>query len=376
MDVLIHEVKSKGDLKKFIFLPEKIHVHHAYWVPPVYADEWKFYDGKYNKSILESDTILLLALRGEEVVGRIMGIINRKYNVLQKEFTARFFNFECYDDDRVSHALIDAIEKWALKIGMTQMIGPFGFSDKDPQGMQVEGFEYLPVIATATNAPYLKDLVEKEGYEKQVDCVVYKLPVPEKAPDLYQRVYNRLIQSKKMKLVEFKSRRQLRPYIVPVLRLVNETYGSIFGFTPLSEEEMYQLAGRYLPVLDPSFTKLVIDMNNKPIAFVIATPDISVGIQKARGRLFPFGFIHILSSGKKSKQLDLFLGAVDEKHQGAGVTALLGVSLFKSARQRGLEYIDSHLILETNKPMREVMERLGAAVYKRYRVYKKQLVHK
>ena len=373
MNVELIPVDSGKSLKEFIYLPAKVHLFHKNWVPPIYSDEWKFYDVKHNKSLAECDTIRLMAVRNGKAVGRIMGIINKSYNEKHGERTARFFNFECFEDREASHLLLSAIEKWAGEKGMNKVIGPFGFSDKDPQGLQTEGFSHLPVIATATNLPYLQELVESEGYRKEVDCVVYRLPVPEKIPEIYQRIYERLVRNDKLKLVEFSSRRALKPYIVPVLRLVNETYQSIFGFTPMDEDEMYQLAGKYLPLLDPAFTKLVTDRENNPVAFVIASPDISEGIIKARGKIFPFGFIHILSSAKKSKQLDLFLGAVKPKYQGSGITALLGVSLFRSAMQRRLAYIDSHLILETNRQMRDVMERLGAVIYKRYRVYGKNI---
>lgn len=366
-------VESKKDLREFIYLPEKIHEHHENWVPPIYSDEFKFYDHKYNRSLLSADTILLLAYSEEKPVGRIMGIINKKNTEQENEKTAHFFNFDCYDDPKISHSLIDAIEKWARQKGITKMIGPFGFSDKDPEGAQVEGFEFMPVLATASNLPYLPGLIEKEGYTKETDCLVYKLPIPSPVPDVYQKVFNRLITNKNIRLIEFKSKSELKPYIVPVFRLVNETYSSLFGFTQMDEQEMHELARKYLPMLDPEFTKVVTDIDNNPIAFIVASPDISKGIRKAKGKIFPFGFIHILASAKKTEQLDLFLGAVKENYKNKGLTALLGVSIFNSANRRGLKYIDSHLILESNKPMRAVMERLGAKIYKRYRVFSKNL---
>ncbi len=373
MPVRLQIVQSKDQLKQFIFLPQKIHDTDPRWVPPIYMDEWKFYNPKYNKALTYCDTVLFLAFKDSKPVGRIMGIINTPYNQLNKEKSARFFNFECYNDQEVSHALIGAIEDWASNKGMQKIVGPFGFSDKDPEGVQIEGFDHLPVLATATNYPYLKDLIESKGYAKKVDCFVYKLDVPKEIPALYRKVYDRIIQKKEIHLKEFTSRKQLKPYIIPVFRLVNETYKSIYGFVPMEEEEMKRMAAQYLPILDPEFTKIVTDDLDNPLAFVVATPDISRGVQKAGGKLFPFGFIHILSAAKKSKQLDLFLGAVINPDQNRGLTALLGVAIFRSAQKRGMSYIDSHLILESNKEMRAVMEKLGAKIYKRYRVFEKNL---
>lgn len=373
MPVELKIVSSKSELKTFIYFPEKVHAMHQNWVPPIYADEFQFYDPKHNPQLADADTILFLAYKNGEIAGRIMGIIHKAYNALHHEKTARFFNLECFDDYEVARTLIAAIENWARQKGMNGIIGPFGFSDKDPQGIQIAGFEHLPVLATPTNLPYLQKLIEQMGYIKERDCLVYKLNIPKQIPDFYQRVYNRVSRNSKHKLIEFKTRRQLKPYIVPVFRLVNETYKSIYGFIPMNEKEMHSLADKYIPMLDPAFTKLIVDENNNPTAFVVASPDISMGIKLAKGKIFPIGFIHFLLSAKRTKQLDLFLGAVKDDLQGSGLTTLLGVSLFKSANQRGLEYIDSHLILETNKQMRAVMERLGATVYKRYRIYSKAI---
>jgi len=374
MSISIKEVLTKSELKEFIFLPEKIHAADSIWLPPIYADEWKFYNPKYNKTFSLCDTVLLLAYDGSKPVGRVMGIINSAYNHHQKEKTARFFNLECYNDQNVVHALLASVEKWALSKGMTNVIGPFGFSDKDPQGIKIEGFEHVPVIATASNFPYLQERIEAEAYIKKFDCLVYKLVIPDQVPQQYIRVADRIKRDKDIRLIEFSSRSQLKPYIIPVLRLVNETYKSIYGFAEMDEAEMKELAAKYLPILDPVFTKVITDSENNPLAFIVASPDMSMGIQKAKGRIFPFGFIHILSSIKKSKQLDLFLGAVKDPEKNKGLIALLGVSIFQSAGKRRMEFIDSHLILESNKAMRAVMERLGAHVYKRYRVYTKQIV--
>ncbi|TAH42858.1 MAG: hypothetical protein EYC69_04610 [Bacteroidetes bacterium] len=373
MSVTISVVQTKSQLKDFILLPEKIHRNDARWLPPMYADEWKFYNPKYNNSFARCETVLLLAYKDAKPTGRVMGIIDPVYNAGTNERTARFFNLECYDDQETLNALMNSVEKWSLSKGMDTIIGPFGFSDKDPQGLQIEGFEHIPVIATAGNFPYLKDRIEGEGYQKKFDCLVYKLDIPATVPEQYVRVAERILHSRKVRLVEFTNRRQLKPYIVPVLRLVNETYRSIYGFVEMDEEEMKQLAAKYLPILDPVFTKVITDSQNNPMAFIVASPDMSRGIQRAKGKLFPFGFIHILSDLKKSKQLDLFLGAVKDPDKNKGLIALLGVAIFQSAQLRKMEFIDSHLILETNKAMRAVMERLGAQIYKRYRVYVKRI---
>lgn len=371
--IAIEEVTTKRGLKNFIYLPQHIYRRYKNWVPPVYDDEWKFHNKKHNKSLLTCDVIRALAYKNGKLCGRIMGIIHHEYNAKHNERRARFFQFDCIDDRAVAHALISHIEQWATAKGMDTVIGPFGFSDKDPQGAQIEGFEYLPVIVTPTNPPYLPALIEREGYAKSEDCVSYSLPVPEQLPDVYETIYTRLAANKKIELVEFTTKKQMKPYIVPVLRLVNETYTSLLGFVPMSEEEMKKLAAQYMFVLNPECIKIVQTVQKEIIAFVVAMPDMSRGLQKAKGKILPFGFIHMLRDAKTTKQLNLMLGAIKPRYRSIGLNVLLAKALIQTARKRGYTLIDSHLILENNTRMCAELENLGGQVYKRYRIYKKAL---
>lgn len=373
MNLNLKIVDSKSLLKEFIFLPEKIYKDGSRWVPPMYADEWSFHDPKQNKALQYSDVIRLLAYEDNKAVGRIMGIINHTYNQDHNEKTARFFALDCINDQAVVHALTEHIERWSKEKGMTKLIGPYGFSDKDPQGLQIEGLELLPVLATPTNPVYLQKLVENEGYTKELDCVSYQMPIPEKLSPIYQKVFERVKSNENIRLLEFTSKRQLKPYIIPVFRLVNETYAPLFGFVPMTEDEIEKFAGQYLPVLEPELVKVVVNAANEVIAFVVSMPDMSVGIQKAKGRLFPFGFIHVFQSMKKTKQLNLLLGAIKSQYRGKGINVLMGKSLMDCANKRGLTTMDSHLILENNLVMRAECEKLGGVIRKRYRVYQKLL---
>jgi GNAT superfamily N-acetyltransferase len=373
MKIELRLVDSKSLLKEFIYLPEKIYRGDSRWVPPMYVDEWNFHNPEQNKALAYSDVIRLLAYQNGKIVGRIMGIINKKYNTDHGEHTVRFFALDCVNDQTIAHALIQHIEQWGKEKGMTKIIGPYGFSDKDPQGLQIEGLELLPVLATPTNPSYLQALVEQEGYTKELDCVSYHIPVPEHLSVIHQKVYDRIAANQQVTLIEFTSKKQLKPYIVPVFRLVNETYAPIFGFVPMTEDEMKKFAAQYLPVLDPAFVKVVVNMHHEIVAFVVSMPEMSAGIQKAKGRLFPFGFIHILRAMRKTKQLNLLLGAIKKEYRGKGINVLMGKAIMNSARKRGMNVLDSHLILETNVIMRAECEKLGGAVRKRYRVYGKGL---
>lgn len=374
MEISIREIESRKDLKKFVYLPEKIHANHKNWVHPIYMDEERYFNSRKNKAFSYSDTLLLLAYREEEVVGRIMGIINKRYNEYKEEQTARFGYLETWEDEEVVRALLQAVEEWAQGHGMTKIIGPYGFTDQDPEGFMIEGFENRATIATYCNFEWMPLMVERQGYTKDVDYYVYKLEVPKEIPEFYKRIYERVRRKGNFDIVEFKKRKEIKPWIIPVLHLMNECYigSNIYGYTPLDEHEMVDLAKRYLPVLDPRLVK-VVRKEDEIVAFVVGIPDMTDGIRKARGRLLPFGFLKILRAAKRTKQLDLLLGAVKEPHRGRGLDVLMGVGMIMSAHEAGLEVIDTHHELESNVLVRGEMEKMGGKLYKKFRVYKKNL---
>ncbi len=374
MPIEVREVKTRRDLRAFIYLPEKIHKDHLNWVPPIYMDEWKYFNPKKNKAFGYCQTIILLAYRGERLVGRVMGIINTRFNEYRKEKLGRFGFLETWEDQEVVHVLLGRVEGWARGLGMTRIVGPYGFSDQDPEGFLIEGFEHRATIATYYNHEWLPRLVENEGYIKDIDYFVYKLDVPKELPEFYQRIFERTARKGVFQVVEFTKRKQVKPWIRPVLSLMNECYtgSDIYGFAPLDEKEMDDLAKRYLPILDPRFIK-VVTRDGEVVAFVVGIPDMTAGIQKAKGHIFPFGFIHILQAAKKTKQLDLLLGAVKANVRGQGLDVFMGSRMIKSAKEAGMEIMDSHHEMETNVKIRAEMERMGGQVYKRFRVFQKNL---
>lgn len=370
----IREVESKIDLRKFIHLPAAIHQNHANWVPPIYMDEWEFFNPKKNKSFDSCDTILLLAYRNSQVVGRIMGIIHRKYNEKNQENHARFAFFETWNDDEVATILISAVENWAREKGMDRLIGPLAFSDKDPQGFLIDGFDEPAVIASNCNFPYQVELLEKNAYSKEVDLVVYQIKIPNPIPEFYLKIQERAIrQNQGLQVLEFTSRTKVKPYIHPVLRLLNSTFTEIFGFIPFTEAEMDDFANRYLFLINPRFIKIVVNEQNEVVAFVIGMSHIGEGIQKAKGYLFPFGIFHIFASARKSKQLNLMLGGIHPDYRCKGLDVMMGVKLLESAIAQGKTVIDSHLELEYNTKVRAEMEKMGGVVYKRFRIFGKNL---
>jgi len=371
--LIVKKVESSKLLRQFIFLPEKIHADHKQWVHPLYFDDKVFFDEKKNKSFLTADTILLLAYQDNKVVGRIMGIINNKYNEVHHEKNARFCFLDCYEDIEIARVLIEEVEQWARNKGMEKLVGPLGFSDKDPQGMLIEGFDEKVVIATNYNYPWMPSYIAQLGFKKEVDLVSYLMKIPEVIPPFLDKIYQRAIGNQDIIVREFSRKRELKPWVVPIFQLINEAYKHIYGFIPLEETEIISYAERYLPILDPHFVKVITDKNGKVIAFIISMPELSDGIRKAKGRLFPFGWYHILTAGKKTRLLTLLLGAVDPKWRGKGLDVILGVSILKTAVKKNMINMDSHLILENNSIMRAECDRYEGRLHKRYRIFSKPI---
>ncbi len=372
MSIKIIKVETKKDLERFIFLPEKLYRNYDNWLPPMYRDERKYYNPSKNKVLTETQTQLALAYKDGRPAGRIMGIIYPSYNEEIGRKEVRFNKFDCINDPGVAEALLNFIAEWGRSHGMDQMIGPYGFTGREPQGALIEGFDIEPVISTPSNPPYIPLLIENAGFKPDTRWVEYQFPVPAIMPPIYERVYKRMINQGRFQIIDFRKKEEVKPYVIPVLQLINDAFRNHYGFVPMSEEEMKKLASNYWPVMDPRFIKVVTE-GDRIVGAVIAIPHISEGIKKARGRLFPFGYFHLRSALKQTRQLDLMLGGIREDVRGKGIDVLISVHMIRSAREAGMQIIDSHLELEENRKIRSEMERLGGKIVKRFATFRKTI---
>lgn len=377
MTIDIKEVENKKDLRTFIFLPEKIHADHKQWLPPLYMDEWKLFSPDKNTSFEHCTTIRLLAYEGTTPVGRIMGLIQHNYNQIHKQNSARFAFFECYESQEVFNALIKYVEQWALGHGCQDIIGPMGFSDKDPQGFLTSGFGEETMMVTNCSLPFMKDFIEAEGYRPYVHLYQYDVPLTRDVAKHYKPFAQRVEERNGIHVLEFTSTHAVKPYIQPVFELINKTYRDIYGFSTLSDVEIKEFSTRFLPLLNARLIKIITNCEGEVIAFVVAMADLSKGIKKAGGRLFPSGWFHLLRAAGKSKRLVLLLGAISVEMRNKGLDAVLGDRLLRSAIKIGFTSLDSHLIMKDNYKMRREIERMeGHRLYKTYGIYSKVLEKK
>jgi hypothetical protein len=372
MALEVAEIRNRRELREFIYLPAKVNRTNPLWIPPIYMDNWKFFDRKKNRAFQHADAVLALARRDGRVVGRIMGIVNRRYNELRQERTGRFGFLECYEEQDTFNALLAFVENWARGLGMNRLVGPMGFSDQDPQGFLYEGFDYQPTLDSFHNFPYIIRFMDAAGYTKEVDYVDYIIKLSDRLPASYEKISARVARQTEFKLVEFTKSKELKPYGQRIFGLMNITYTDIYGYVPLTEAEMDALAKQYLPVIDPRFVKVALK-GEDVVGFVISIPNMNVGLRQCKGHLFPFGILQIMAAMKRTRQLDALLGAIREDCRGRGLDVLLGAAMMRTAIAAGFEKIDSHHELETNYKMRAEVERVGGQIAKRFRIYQKAL---
>ncbi len=373
MSVEIIRVESRQTRREFARLPHHLHRGHELWVPPIYSREMNYLSARKNKHMAHAETACFLARRNGETLGRIMTIINHHLAEVDADKKARFCKLEAVDDPAVARSLFEAAERWSAERGMRVLVGPLGFSNQDSIGFLVEGFQERPCIGTNYNYPYIPPLVEAQGYSKEVDYVTYKLPVPEEIPPLHARLIQRVTRNNDIRLLEFKNKRSALAYLPRVLRFMNQTYRHIYGFVPLTEAEVRSTALTYSQIFSPPFFKVVLGDNNEIVSFVLGIRDLTEGIIQTGGRLFPFGLVTIMRTQKRADRVDLLIGAVKPNYRNRGLDALMAVAMIRSAKAEGIDHFDTHMQVENNLAAQAVVKRIGAVLYKRYRIYRKPL---
>ena len=368
----IRTVESRSDLKAFIKLPWGLHRGDPRWVPPFLMDEKRYLNPDKNLCFRYCDSVLFLAYKNGIPAGRIMGIVNHKYNSATGTRYARFALLDCLNEEEVATGLLKKVEDWARAYGMQRLIGPMGMFYLDPMGFRVEGHEHAPAISTYCNPEYMNGFMGKAGYDTDVNLVVYQIDLSDPVPGFYRRIHARISQRKEISLVTFHSKKEMKRAILPVMTLMNECFTEIYGYSQMDRAQMISEANKFITVLDPRLL-VVANFGDEPAGFLIGMPNLSEGIRASGGSLLPFGWIPILRASKKATQLDLLIGGIKKKYQGIGIDVLMGHYMLETAKQIGFKMLDSHLELESNTKVRAEMLKLGGREYKRYTIYRKVL---
>ena len=378
----IRKVESRSDLRTFIEFHYDLYEGNEYDAPNLYTDEVNTLRKDKNAAFDFCEAEYFIAYKDGKVVGRVAAIINNRANEKWQRKAVRFGWIDFVDDIEVSKALFKAVEDYGRSMGMTEMIGPLGFTDMDPEGMLTAGFDQLGTQATIYNYPYYPEHMERlGGWEKDNDYVEYKLYVPDQIPEKYAKVaqmiqkrYN--LHIKKLKKDEIFGE---NGYGQKIFEVINATFGHLYGYSTLSQRQIDQYVKMYLAMLDLSLVSLIEDWNtpdHKLIGVGITLPSLTRALQKCRkGRLFPFGWIHILRALKRHKTniVDLLLVGILPEYRPKGANALLFYDLIPRYQKYGFEWGETHVEMETNEKVQGQWQYLERECHKRRRCYKKNI---
>lgn len=376
MAIIIKKVTSPKELKTFIRFNYELYKNNPYSVPDLYDDMLNTFNPEKNAAFEFCEADYFLAYKDNKLVGRVAAIINRRANETWNKKEVRFGWIDFIDDLEVSKALLATVEDWGRQRGMEAIVGPLGFTDMDAEGMLVEGFDQLGTMATIYNYPYYPEHMEKLGYEKEADWVEFKLTVPDKLPEKFVRISEIILQKYNLKIKKL-SRKELKEknYGQRIFDLINEAYAPLYGYSKMTQRQIDQYIKMYLPLIDLRMVSLVEDAEENLVAVGISMPSLSKALQKAKGRMLPFGWFHLLKALfiKKPKVLDLLLVGVKPEYQSKGVNALLFYDLVPVYQQMGFEYGESNPELELNKKVQAQWTAFESVQHKRRRAFKKNI---
>ena len=377
MAITIKAVSSKKELHKFIRFNYELYKENPYSVPDLYDDMLNTFNKKKNAAFEFCEAEYFLAYRDGKRVGRVAAIINNRANEVWDKKDVRFGWIDCIDDMEVSEALLDAVQQWGKERGMTNIIGPLGFTDFDAEGMLIEGFDQLSTMATIYNHPYYPEHMDKLGYVKDADWVECKIFIPEAIPDKHQRISNLIQKKYNLKIKKYTSNKKVAAdYGQEIFELMNEAYSPLYGYAPLSQSQIKQYIKMYLPIIDLRMLTLITDAEDKLVAVGISMPSLSEALQKSRGRLLPLGWFYLLKAlfmKKRAKMLDLLLVAVKPEYQNKGVNALLFSDLIPVYKKLGFIFAESNPELEHNGKVQAQWEYFETVQHKRRRAFVKEI---
>ena len=376
MSVTIKAVSSKSEMKTFVRFANRLYKGNRYYVPSMPLDDLNTLDKNKNGAFEFCEAEYYLAYKDGNVAGRVAAIINHKANESWKVKQVRFGWFDFIDDIEVSEALLNAVIAFGQAHGMTQIAGPLGFTDFDPEGMLVEGFDRLSTMALIYNHPYYPEHMKKHGYTKETGWVEYRITIPDQMPEKHVR-YAEIIRERYKLTVRKLSRRQIRKerYGHKLFQLINETYCVLYGYSLLSEKQIDQYVDMYLSIVDTKMLTFIENEKGELVAAGISIPSLSDALQKCNGEIVPFGWWHLLKAmyWKKPDTLDLLLIGIRPDYQSKGLNSLVFVDLFENYKKLGFKYAETNANLETNVKVQAMWAPFEKILHKRRWVFAKDI---
>lgn len=375
MSIIIKEVLTRGDLKKWVDFPNKLYKKVEAYVPFLMMDEMDTFTKEKNPAHEFCDTKLFLAYRDKKIVGRIGALINHAANKKWKTNAIRFTRFDFIDDYAVSEALFNEVVKWAKENKLTRIMGPIGFTDIDHEGMLVDGFDELNMSITFYNHPYYLKHMEKLGLVKDIDWVEYQLKVPEKRDEKLAKVSEFLTKKNGYKLVTYTDRKTLNNDAMEAFKVIDVAFSKLYGTVPLTDNVIKKAVADYIPLVNLKYICSIKDKEGAICGFAVLVPSIAKALKKSNGRAFPFGIFRMLKALKgKNDTLEMFFIAVKPEHQKKGLPAIIMDQMLKMCIDNGVKICETGPELEVNNDVQSLWKGFDVRQHKRRRCFKKDIV--
>ena len=372
MSVDIQEVNSKSLQKTFVEFPFNLYKENSYWVPSIKKDELEAIDSQKNPAFEFCEAKFWIAKKGGKLVGRIAAIINRLYNEKTGQEYGRISKVEFVDDQEVVDALFGVALNWLKSKAMKKVHGPLGFTNLDTQGLLIEGFDHLPSIASVYHLPYYQKHFERLGFEKENDWVEFRLTLTDKPVNKAVRGSSLIRKRFGYDVVRFETKAEMQEYAPTIFKILNEAFQNLPYVNKFNNKMIELYSKKYFKVLDPRFVR-VVKKENEIVGFVVGLPSMSVAMQKAKGKLFPFGLFHLLKAMKNPKEIDLLLTGVLEEHQNNGVAVILFAELQSEMLKSDIKIMETTGIFETNQNVIANWKNYEHIQHKRRRCFVKDL---
>jgi hypothetical protein len=362
------------DARRFVRFPFNLYRDAPYWVPPLVSDARKQIDQRRNPFFLHSEADFFLAQQGKEIVGRIVVMENRNYNDYHHKRYGFFYLFETIDDQSVADALYDAAFDWCRTRGLTQIIGPKGFTVFEGMGILIDGFDHLPAMGITWNYPYYGRLTENAGLEKEVDFTSYYVHVPDfKIPERMARLVERIEQRRGLRVRNFSSKAEIRASIAEIVDTYNSVFTDNWEYVPVTQEEAESVAAQMLQITRPEMVKMIVNREGQMVGFLLSFINVGRALQRCKGRLFPTGWFYLLRELRRSNHVDVNGMGILEEYRGLGGNVILFNELYRSVGRGRFEHADMTQMADFVVRMLADANSLGGKPYKVHRVYRRAL---
>ena len=368
-DIKVKQVLNSSDLELFIKFPMELYKGNPYYVPPLINEEKSIWMKEENPALQYSEAAQFLAYKGENIVGRIAVMINHKE---EKELGIRKVRFgwlDFIDDIEVSKSLINTAIEYANSKGISKIEGPMGFTNLDKAGMLTKGFDKLATMIGIYNYDYYPKHMEQLGLVKEKEWVEFEINFPDTLPDKVEK-FSRLIAEKyELELVKFKAKKDILPLVDSMFKLLDDTYKNLSTYTPITEEQIKHYKEKYFKFIDKDYIVCIKDKSGSLISFAITMPSYSKALQKAKGKLFPFGWWHLLNAGKKNDRANFYLIGIHPQYQKRGVTAIIFKEIYETFKKKGVKFLETNPELEENASIQALWQDYNPINHKRRRTY-------